>query len=387
MRPRLEGRNQEPNGTRKVKMRPWMILVAVSVFCAGCTHVALERRTVKQASTLTDLQYKQVLDNLAMFACNPDALPWHVKLKGGTVQIADQGSGGFIADIAGAAGGEVTRLIPSAGASRGVLNQWDVAPTVEAGELEHLRLAYQAVLNPGDEEINSKIYDAICELSVNYRVVLSKDIMEKIIEDKKRRTVAAGNNLDSLWLELQEAYNKLQEISSRFYPIVVKEREQKKDEVPQREKAELDTATQPIRGGVPPLVTKQEQQAENYKEQILRLTGQVCDLNFIPMASTVRAERNVALIDQAQEKIKTLYELTRPENFGAPWFGWGGKKDVPKCACYVGHYCGCPCDCYVWVLPGQEKKLRELLLTILSLAPAGEQDITQAGAAFSPSLR
>ncbi|MEO2088158.1 MAG: hypothetical protein ABGY75_01500, partial [Gemmataceae bacterium] len=93
-------------------MRPVLLIAAVAMCCGlGCTHTALERRTVKQASTLTDLQYQQVLDNMAMFACNPDTMPWHLKLKGGLVQIADQGSGGFAADIAAATGGEVTRLL------------------------------------------------------------------------------------------------------------------------------------------------------------------------------------------------------------------------------------------------------------------------------------
>ena len=68
-------------------MRAPIALFAVLVFSSGCTHTALERRTVNQASTMADLQFHQVLDNLAMFACNPDALAWHLKLAGGTIQV------------------------------------------------------------------------------------------------------------------------------------------------------------------------------------------------------------------------------------------------------------------------------------------------------------
>ena len=48
------------------------LLVAVLLFGTncGCNHVVLQRRTVNQASTLLDLQYRQVLDNIAMFMCN-----------------------------------------------------------------------------------------------------------------------------------------------------------------------------------------------------------------------------------------------------------------------------------------------------------------------------
>jgi len=49
-----------------------------------------------------------------------------------------------------------------------------------------------------------------------------------------------------------------------------------------------------------------------------------------------------------------------------PWFGAGGKHDVPRdCGCiYVGHYGGL----YVWVLPEHRDKLTQLTLAILDYA-------------------
>ena len=38
------------------------------------------------------------------------------------------------------------------------------------------------------------------------------------------------------------------------------------------------------------------------------------------------------------------------------WFGQGGKHDVPKDACFVGHYG----DCYVWVRPDGLRELSNL---------------------------
>ena len=67
---------------------PLGLLLALS----GCTQVQLARSTINQGSTLSDLQRRLVLDNLAMFYANPDSLAWHVKLQGGLVQVADQGS-------------------------------------------------------------------------------------------------------------------------------------------------------------------------------------------------------------------------------------------------------------------------------------------------------
>src|SRR5690348_14753065 len=67
----------------------------------GCTASRLGSRTISQAGTLSDLQYQQVLDNLAMFACSPDSLAWHVRVNGGLVQIADQGQGFIGANLGG----------------------------------------------------------------------------------------------------------------------------------------------------------------------------------------------------------------------------------------------------------------------------------------------
>jgi hypothetical protein len=155
-------------------------LTALVVASTGCTHLALERRTIQQASTLTDLQYQQVLDNLAMFACNPESMPWHIKLGGGTVQIADQGSGGFTADIATALGGEPTRLLPSAGVQRGILNQWDVEPVADAEELELLRLAYLKATDPANPDLDARIYKTIGELSVRFDILPKRDTLNQI---------------------------------------------------------------------------------------------------------------------------------------------------------------------------------------------------------------
>ena len=46
---------------------------------------------VNQASTVMDIEYQMVLDNIAMFECNPASLPWHVRINDGVVQVNDSG--------------------------------------------------------------------------------------------------------------------------------------------------------------------------------------------------------------------------------------------------------------------------------------------------------
>ena len=71
-------------------MRVARIIFIIGLACVtGCTTGRLRQRTINQGSTLPELQYQQVLDNLARFATNPSALPWHVNLREGTTQITD----------------------------------------------------------------------------------------------------------------------------------------------------------------------------------------------------------------------------------------------------------------------------------------------------------
>ncbi len=76
-------------------MRPAMVLIVIGLAAStGCTSGRLRHRTINQGSSLPELQYQQVLDNLAQFATNPSALPWHVNLREGTTQVTDSISGG-----------------------------------------------------------------------------------------------------------------------------------------------------------------------------------------------------------------------------------------------------------------------------------------------------
>src|SRR5580700_1860725 len=93
----------------------------------GCTNLQLKRSTVDQASTLTDLQYRQVLSNLAMFSKNPSAIPFHINVRDGSAQIADTGSAGLIGGF-GRSMGYLASGTPSLSGSRTVVDQWSMVP-------------------------------------------------------------------------------------------------------------------------------------------------------------------------------------------------------------------------------------------------------------------
>ncbi len=120
-------------------MRVARILVILGLACStGCTTGRLRQRTINQGRTLPELQYQQVLDNLAQFATRPGSLPWHVNLKEGTSQVTDSLSGGAAVDI-----GPPVTWFPQLLGSRTAVAQWGMAPVVDATELRLLRIAYR----------------------------------------------------------------------------------------------------------------------------------------------------------------------------------------------------------------------------------------------------
>ncbi len=60
------------------------------ILLCGCTHHQLSRNTALTATTVNAIEYRMVLDNLAMFSCQAASLPAHVRLADGTVQISNE---------------------------------------------------------------------------------------------------------------------------------------------------------------------------------------------------------------------------------------------------------------------------------------------------------
>ena len=102
-------------------------------------HSRLRQRMINQGSTLPELQYQQVLNNLAQFAVNPSALPWHVNFREGTSQVTDSLSGGALADLGPSVDCDPTQLL----GSRTVVAQWGTSPVIDPTELRLLRIAYR----------------------------------------------------------------------------------------------------------------------------------------------------------------------------------------------------------------------------------------------------
>ena len=189
-----------------------VVATVLLLACCGCTHIQLQRKTINQGSTLSGIQYQQVLDNLAMFACNPDALAWHVKVTGGVVQVADQGNLALLPAQVGR-----SQVVPSVAAGRNVLEQWNVDTVIEPDDLELLQLAYQKAIDPLDatRQIKREAFQKISELSATYHIVLSENVVDELVE-----TMRGGASREQL-TKLNSAQARLKQLYVRMEALTL----------------------------------------------------------------------------------------------------------------------------------------------------------------------
>ena len=67
-------------------------LLVLPLMFSGCMAKMLEQNTINQASTITDIRFRQVIDNLALIACHPDELPSYAAVGEGTQSFTEQWS-------------------------------------------------------------------------------------------------------------------------------------------------------------------------------------------------------------------------------------------------------------------------------------------------------
>jgi len=119
-------------------MRLSILALAALASLAGCTVDRLRQQTVNQGATFPELQYQQVLNNLALFSANPSALPWHINIHEGTTQITDSASVGAAVEL-----GPPSDTLPQLFGTRTAVVQWGGSPVIDTVELKLLRMAYR----------------------------------------------------------------------------------------------------------------------------------------------------------------------------------------------------------------------------------------------------
>lgn len=134
------------------------VVVLVASLAVGCrTHRSLRDNTLRTTGTLTDLNYQQVLENLARFHVNPATMPSLAVVNAGTVNVTDQKSVNTSATYAPTitfaqqfgSGLPILSTLLSPGGSRNITENWSLAPVTDIDNLRRIRCAYQLLVADG----------------------------------------------------------------------------------------------------------------------------------------------------------------------------------------------------------------------------------------------
>jgi hypothetical protein len=98
----------------------------------------LRKNSVGEGATAGDVQTQQVLDNLAMFVCNPSAMPYFSYPNTGSASVTDAGSATAAPSFASTVSGILTLSL-----SRQAMDSFTLTPVNDPRRLELMRCAYQ----------------------------------------------------------------------------------------------------------------------------------------------------------------------------------------------------------------------------------------------------
>src|SRR5262249_36477465 len=141
-------------------MRGWTIVLALLPALGGCvTHTSLRDNTVSTAATLTDLNYQQVVNNVAMFVANPATMPAVGVVNSGTVTVSDQKAYSTSATysptltFAQQGGGAlpILSLFFNPSVQRQLTENWTVVPVTDIDALRRIRCAFQLLVLSGNQ--------------------------------------------------------------------------------------------------------------------------------------------------------------------------------------------------------------------------------------------
>jgi hypothetical protein len=385
-----------------------MVATLVVVSFPGCTSNRLLRGTLEQAGTLTELQYQQVLNNLAMFCANPGAMPWHVNIRDGSAQIADLGSAQYVGDWHRAFSSHPALL-----GSRTVIEQWSMSPITDDTELKVLRLAYRRALGFGetlkDDDLANDLAHELKKQSSDLNEFLDETDRGYAEEKAMRRNELYNNIIISKVNLNKDLISNISnmvfsdEFAELVFPVgdtpdrVDKNRKRKRSFFEKYvDETVVVTDDQIIKpwefiefmyiydvgkyfiGNEPPSEPPNKERLSEYPYPNVKYDGQTgaaFDAYGYPLKRVTPFAAEIRR--QVKEVQKDLLEI------GPGWYGVGGKKDVPRDACYIGRYR----DCYVWVCRPHVDDLTRFTLKILNFASLIKETgvFTVPGPRFTPA--
>ena len=329
--------------------RMCLALLALSV--AGCTNVQLRCSTVRQLETLTEVQHQVVLNNLAAFACNPDAIPSQANLIAGATQIVDYGTAG-------------TQFVNAAfvalGLSRGIVDQWSNAPVTDEMALRLLRVAYRRSLGFDEDLYTGDLANRLAHrLKMQMLSTADLGIANSLMY---ARGPALPQLLDRAgWKGEEQLGFKSNDPAVQLW---------------QKDNADIICLNS----------DRIVQDGERLTEENLAVAPALVNGQPYVVANEAGPRVKVAT-PYATELRRQVLALNRYITEITPgWLHRGEKHDVPQCVCYKAHHKNCGCECWVWVTPEDQPAFEEFTLHILRLSNLVQQPgaTTPTGIMYSP---
>ena len=394
-------------------MKYYLMALSFLIALPGCTATRLRNGTIDQASTLTELQYQQVLNNLAMFCDNPSALPWQVNLRDGSAQVADVGSASLLLDLHRAIVSH-----PSLLGSRTVVEQWGMSPVTDDNELKLLRMAYRRAIGI-DESLESNDKDFANDLAHelakqspdldDFRGDVDKYYAELV--NQERAKSAAKIDLPKLFSDAFNAnplpLNQAPELANYFHPQKVYSKFGSTTHSIGDETLILDgeeIAKLDVWGSYNTfdIVTRQysndpdkvKRFAKEYQDHFDYYNNSPEELDKKFLFRSAEAPRLVTRYGtvvncmtpeaaDVRRQVKDIQKDLLEIDPARRWFCQGQKKDIPKDACYVGRHR----DKYVWVCADGREDLTKFTLKVLKFSSLIKESgvITIPGPRFTPA--
>ncbi len=117
-----------------------MAATVVVILNTGCMSQQLRTTARRTTSTLPDLQYQQIVDNVAATASNPGLLPYLAVAGQGTVQVTDNGSSSLGLTFSPKA---LTSSLLSLGTTRNVTGTWSLGTVTSPEKIRSMQAVYE----------------------------------------------------------------------------------------------------------------------------------------------------------------------------------------------------------------------------------------------------
>jgi hypothetical protein len=137
------------HGQGRVSCCLWIMAL---VLMPGCMNQQLRLTTRRTLNILPDLQYQQIVDNLAAIASNPGYLPYLAVAGHGSVQVTDIGNGTLGLNWSPSA---LTSTMLGLGASRNVTGTWSLGTITSPEKIRSMQAVYERAIlgaSVGDDD-------------------------------------------------------------------------------------------------------------------------------------------------------------------------------------------------------------------------------------------